>query len=123
MARRREEGVLERRDAVALLDRVRRVEYEQPAPVEDPARRQLLEEGSLDRYAVDDAADGASVGADVVAEDACAAPVRGKQRREQPDERRLARAVLTQDRDALSALDLEGDADERGHADAAATLA
>src|SRR5439155_17597746 len=81
------------------------------------------EEGGLDRYAVDDAADGAAFGTDVVPEDACAAPVREQQRREEPDERRLARAVLTQDRDALTAFDLEGDAGERGHADASATLA
>ena len=73
-------------------------------------RRHLLEEGRLDRDPVDEPANGAGLLEDVVAEDVRAAAVVQEQRREQPDERRLPRAVLAEDRDALAAGDLEGDA-------------
>jgi hypothetical protein len=55
---------------------------------------------------------------DVVAEHVRAAAVVQEQRREQADERRLARAVLAQDRDGLTALDREPDAIQRGDASA-----
>ena len=64
----------------------------------------LLEEARLDRDAVDELAHRPRLGEDVVPEHACAAAVVEEQRREQPDERRLARAVLAQDRDALAPL-------------------
>src|SRR4029078_1974728 len=53
------------------------------------------------------------VGEDVVAEDMGAAAVVEEQGREQPDQRRLARAVLAQDRDALAPLHRERDALQR----------
>jgi hypothetical protein len=52
-----------------------------------------------------------------VAEDAGLAAVVDEQRREQPDQRRLARAVLAEDRDALAALDRERDVVQRDAAD------
>ena len=75
-------------------------------------RRHLLEERGLDRDAVDEPANGARVG-DVVPEDGCAAAVEQEQRREQPDQRRLARPVLAEDGDALAAGDLEADPAQR----------
>ena len=72
-------------------------------------RRHLLEEGRLDRDAVDEPAHGPRVG-DVVAEQDRAAAVVDEQRREQPDQRRLPRAVLAEDGDTLAARDVEGDA-------------
>src|SRR5205085_7891025 len=63
--------------------------------------------------------DGARLAEDVVSEDARAAAVVEEERREQADERRLAGAVLAQDRDALAALDRERDVLQRGDAAAA----
>src|SRR5581483_6838019 len=80
----------------------------------------LLEERRLDGDAVHEPLDGARLADDVVAEDLGAAAVGEEQRREQADERRLPRAVLAEDRNALAALDLERDVLERGHAPAAA---
>jgi hypothetical protein len=48
-----------------------------------------------------------------VPEDRGGAAVVEQERREQADERRLPRAVLAQDRDALSALDREADVAQR----------
>ena len=83
-------------------------------------RRHLLEERRLDRDAVHEPANRARVRDDVVAEDPRRAAVRKEQRREQPDERRLPRAVLAEDGDGLAPLDRERDAVER---DARAPLA
>src|SRR6185437_12350942 len=71
--------------------------------------RHLLEEGGLDRDTVDQPLDRPRLPEDVMAEDVRAAAVVQKQRRKQPDKRRLPRAVLPQDRDALAALDRERD--------------
>src|SRR5262249_34996154 len=57
-----------------------------------------------------------------VAEDVSVTPVVQEQRREQADERRLAGAVLAEDRDALAALDLEGDVLDRDALPRAETL-
>src|SRR5207237_10362090 len=75
-------------------------------------RRHLLEERRLDRDTVDEPLDDALLLGDVVAEDRRAAAVVQEQCREQPDQRRLARAVLPEDRDAFAALDREGHAFE-----------
>ena len=75
--------------------------------------RHLLEEARLDRDAVDEPAHGARLLERVVPEDARLAAVVQEQRRQQPDERRLARAVLAEDRDALAALDRERDVLDR----------
>ena len=83
------------------------------------SRGHLLEEGGLDRNAVHEPANGPRLGEDVVAEDARAPAVVQEQRRKQPHERRLPRAVLAQDGDALAALDRERDVLEDGHAPAA----
>ena len=80
------------------------------------ARRHLLEERGLDRDAVDELLHRPRLGEDVVPEHLRAAPVVEEQRREQPDERRLAGAVLAQDRDALAPLDRERDAVDGGAA-------
>src|SRR5512133_1932341 len=64
----------------------------------------LLEERRLDGHTVDKTANLPGFLDDVVAEDRRAAAVREQQGREKPDERRLARAVLAQDGDALAAL-------------------
>ena len=72
-------------------------------------RREALEEGGLDRDAVDQPLHPARLAEDVVAEDASGAAVLEQQRGEQAHERRLARAVLAQDGDALTARDGEGD--------------
>src|SRR5436190_9291531 len=78
--------------------------------------RHLLEERRLDRDAVDEPLDRARLLDHVVAEDRGAAPVGQQQRREQADKRRLARAVLTEDRDALATLHRERDALESRYA-------
>ena len=71
-------------------------------------RRHLLEERGLDRDAVDEPAHRAGVG-QVVPEERCGSAVVQEQRREQPDQRRLARAVLAENGDALAAGHLEAD--------------
>jgi energy-coupling factor transporter ATP-binding protein EcfA2 len=78
------------------------------AEAEVLAGRHLLEERGLDGDAVDHRPHGPGL-RDVVAEDPGGSAVRQEQRREQPDQGRLARAVLTQDGDALAACHLEGD--------------
>src|SRR5205085_1015806 len=83
--------------------------------------RHLLEEARLDRDAVDEPAHGARLLERVVPEHASLAALVQKQRRQEPYERRLARAVLAQDRDALAACDrerdvLDGDASPRADA-------
>jgi hypothetical protein len=50
-----------------------------------------------------------------VPEDPRLAAVVDQQRREEPDQRRLARAVLAEDRDAFAALDRERDVVQRRH--------
>jgi hypothetical protein len=77
------------------------------------ASRHLLEEAGLDRDAVDELPNRPRIREDVVPEHLGAAAVVEEQGREQPDQRRLAGAVLAQDRDALSALHRERDALER----------
>src|SRR6266566_3895393 len=76
-------------------------------------RRHLLEEGRLDRHSVDEPLNRALFLDDVVAEDGRRPAVRQEQRRQDADQRRLARAVLAQDGDALTPLDPERDALER----------
>ena len=78
-----------------------------------------LEEARLDRDAVDEPPHRARAGAGVVAEDPCRAAVGEEQGREQPDERRLARAVPAEDGDALAAGDRERQRAKRRHAPAA----
>src|SRR5207237_2630403 len=73
----------------------------------------LLEEARLDRDAVDEPADRRRFLEHVVAEDLRLAAVLDQQRREQADERRLSRAVLAEDGDALATGDREGDVGER----------
>ena len=119
---RREADPLEdARDLVTRL--VRRHPVEARRVREVLRRRHLLEERGLDRDAVDEPADGARLLEDVVPEDRRVAAVVQEQRREQPDQRRLARAVLAEDRDALAALDLEADSAQRLDALAAAAQA
>ena len=86
-------------------------------------RGHLLEERGLDRHAVDEPADSARLLEDVVAEDGRVPAVVQEQGREEPDQRRLARAVLAQDGDALAARDLEADAAQGLDALAAAAQA
>jgi hypothetical protein len=57
-----------------------------------------------------------------VAEHARTAAVRQQQRREEPDQGRLAGAVLAQDRDALAARHFKGDALQRSDAGALAPV-
>jgi hypothetical protein len=76
-------------------------------------RGHLLEEGRLHGHAVDETADRPRLAEHVVAEDARAAAVLEQQRREQPDQRRLARAVLAQDGHRLAAVHAERDALQR----------
>src|SRR5919198_6736548 len=76
-------------------------------------RRHLLEERRLDRDAVDDPLHGALLLQHVVAEDPRRSAVRQQQGGEHANERRLPRAVLAEDRDALAALHDERDAFER----------
>ena len=80
----------------------------------------LLEEGGLHRDPVDEPANLALVLEDVVTEDLGGSAVVQQQRREKPDQGRLARAVLAQDRERLTALHREGDALQRGNAAALA---
>src|SRR6266545_7089900 len=75
-------------------------------------RRHLLEERGFDRYAVHEPLDRARFLDHVVAEDLGLSAVREQQRRQHPNQRRLPRAVLAQDRDALAALHRERDAFE-----------
>ena len=75
-----------------------------------------LEEARLDRDAIHHLPHRAGIGEDVAAEDARGAAVVEEKGREQADERRLARAVAAQDRDALTGRDDERHAVERGHA-------
>ena len=77
--------------------------------------RHLLEEARLHRDAVDEPLHGALFGEDVMAEHPGAATVVQQQRRQQADQRRLARAVLAQDRDALTAAHREADVPQGGH--------
>src|SRR6266540_808774 len=86
-------------------------------------RRHLLEERRLDGDPCDQLPHGPGLGEHVVAEDPRAAAVVKEQRRQEPDQSRLARAVLAEDGDRLSALHRERDALQRGatHAAAAAT--
>src|SRR5262249_3254837 len=63
--------------------------------------------------AVHEATHGARLPERVVAEDARLAAVVQEQSRQKPDQRRLARAVLAENRDALAALDREGDVVQR----------
>jgi hypothetical protein len=108
------------RDLVLGLVRPQAVEARGVAQVLD--RAHLLEEARLDRDAVDHPAHRAGVAEGVPAEDRRRAAVRQQQCREQPDQRRLPRAVRAQDGDALAALDLEVEAPERSHATLAAAV-
>jgi hypothetical protein len=85
-------------------------------------RAHLLEEARLDRDAVDQPPHRPGVAEGIVAEDQRGAAVGQQQRREQADERRLARPVRTEDGDALAPLDLEVQPLERGHAALAAAV-
>ena len=117
-ARRREADPLEdHRDLRVRLARPHAVEPRRVGEV--LGRAHLLEEARLDRDAVDEAAHRARVLEHVVAEDLRAATVGQEQRREQPHERRLARAVLAENGDAFAALHREADAVERRAATAA----
>ena len=103
--------VEDQRDPLAGLPRGQPVE---PGGVgEVLGRRHLLEERGFDRDAVHHRAHRPGLG-DVVAEDARGAAVRQEQGGERPEQRRLPRAVLAEDRDALAAADLEGDPSQRG---------
>jgi hypothetical protein len=82
-------------------------------------RRESLEEGGLDRDAVDQPLHSPRLAEDVVTEDARLAAVLEQKRREQADQRRLARAVLAEDGNALAALDRKRDRAERRYATAA----
>jgi hypothetical protein len=103
----------------ALARHARRYAVEARCVGEILLRRHLLEEGGLHRDAVHEPLHRPRLLDDVVAEDLGAAAVRKQQRRENADQRRLARAVLPQDRDALAALDRKRDAFERRYAAAA----
>src|SRR5439155_15748974 len=83
-------------------------------------RGHLLEEARLDRHAVHEPAHRAGLAECVVAEDARTAAVREQERRQQADQRRLARAVRAEDRDAFAARDVEAHSAQRF--DAAASL-
>src|SRR5207237_145198 len=85
--------------------------------------RHLLEEARLDRDAVDQQADCTGLGEHVVAEHARLAAFVEKQGREQADQRRLARAVLAQDGDALAVVDLVAAAEGVGRGNGASGLA
>jgi hypothetical protein len=85
-------------------------------------RRHLLEERGFDRDAVDQPAHRTALPLDVVPEHPRAAAVPEQQRREQANERRLARPVLPQHGDTFAARDLERHGLERGHATAAAAI-
>src|SRR5581483_5911643 len=121
-ARRREPDPLEDlRDPRVRLPRPHAVEARGVGEV--LRRTHLLEEARLDRDAVDEPSHAARLLEHVLAEDARLAAVREQERREQTDERRLARPVLAQDRDALAALHRERDAVERRAAAPAEALA
>ena len=78
-------------------------------------RGHLLEEARLDGDAVHELPDRTRLVERVVPEDARLAAVVDQERREQADERRLARAVLAENRDALAAFDRERHVLERRH--------
>ena len=72
-------------------------------------RAELLEEGGVDADPVDQPLDRHLVALDVVAEDLDPALVEGQQARDEPDERRLARAVGAEDPVDVAALEAERD--------------
>ena len=72
-------------------------------------RRELLEERRIDRYAVDQSLDGKRVVLDIVSEDTQAPAVREQQRRDEPDQRRLAGSVRAENTEHLAARDREID--------------
>ena len=74
-----------------------------------------LEEARLDRHAVHESSHGTCIRERVVSKDSRGSSVLQEQRREQPDERRLARAVAAEDRYTLAAGDGERDAVQRRH--------
>ena len=108
-------------DAGARLARPQPVEAGRVAEVLD--RRHALEERRLDRDAVDQALHAPRLGEHVDAEHVGAAAVVDQQRREQPHQRRLARAVLAEDGDALAPLHREAEAVQGGDAPPAAAHA
>ena len=78
-------------------------------------RAELLEEGRVHADPVDQALDGHLVALDVVAEDLDPALVEGQESGDQPDERRLARAVGAQDPVDVAALEAHRHVRDRGH--------
>jgi hypothetical protein len=97
--------------------RLRRAHAVEARSVREVLRRgHLLEEARLDGDPVHELADHPRVVEGVVTEDPRLAGVVDQERREQADERRLPRTVLSEDRDALAARDRERQPGERGHA-------
>src|SRR5438552_2095511 len=101
-------------DPVSRLTRRHPVEARGVAQV--LGRGHLLEEGRLNGDAVDKALHLAGLAEDVMAEDVRAAAVVQQQRRQHPNERRFARTVLAEGRDALAPFDQNRHILERGHA-------
>src|SRR5207342_861169 len=85
--------------------------------------RHALEERRLNRHAVHEPLHGARPLEDVVSEHGRRPAVVEEERREQAHERRLPRAVLPQDRDALAPPERERHVVESGHAPAAPAVA
>ncbi len=108
------DALQDHRDLLVGLARAHAVEPRRVGEVLGGAH--LLEEAGLDRDAVDEPLHLARLLEHVVPEDVRGPAVLQQQRREQPDERRLPGAVLTEDRDALAPFQGEADVAQRSAA-------